>query len=409
MMEHTEWEYGRELFGVDRIEKTEEILDFANMVFSMEYSSTDFAALLPKAYSPKRSGIPIHHMIREADKIKALIDMYPVTLRLKGKTDSAVRAAYVGTVSVHPNARGRGYMIELMKAVEQDARSQGCALMILDGDRHRYQYYGFEHAGICCSFQIETGNIMHGCANIYDEEYMAHPAYSFAELEEQSSCLDVLYRLYQKRLVTARSREDFLLCLQSYGATAYAILKDGNPVGYVNLSADGKTVSEIEVDDIRELPRVLYDLMMGFDVERLDVSVGMDEMAKTEQLEKVCDSCRMYMSHQIKILDYEAVLAFLLNWKQSYDTLVTSDYVLGVRDDQTGSIANYLLSVAKERISVSRTERAADIVMGELELVRVLTTDFCFVEQQKGEQNKIKNAPAGWFPLPFYLPDADTF
>ena len=149
--------------------------------------------------------------------------------------------------------------------------------------------------------------------------------------------------------------------------------------------------------------------MMGFDVERLDVSVGMDEMAKTEQLEKVCDSCRMYMSHQIKILDYEAVLAFLLNWKQKYDTLVTSDYVLGVRDDQTGSIANYLLSVAKERISVSRTERAADTVMGELELVRVLTTDFCFVEQQKGEQSKIKNAPAGWFPLPFYLPEADTF
>lgn len=413
-MENVEWEYCRETYGEDytersRRKKTEEILDFANMVFSMEHGRIDFASLLPKAYSPKRSGIPIHHMMKEADKIKALIDIYPVVMHLQGKIDNAIKAAYVGTVCVHPNARGKGYMIELMKKVEEDARNQGCALMILDGDRHRYQYYGFERAGIRCSFQVATGNIIHCCARIYDEEYMARPVYSFEELEEQSPCLDVLYGLYQERLVTARSREDFLLCLQSYGATAYAILRGGKPVGYVNLSADMKKVLEIEIDNIQELPRVLYDLMMGFDVEQLGISVGMDETDKIDQLEKACDSCNTCMSHQIKILDYEVVLTFLLNWKQEYDTLVRSDYVLGIRDEWTGSVEHYLMSVAENRICVSRTERAADVVFGELELVRVLTSNFCFVEQQKGERSKIKNVPAGWFPLPFYLPEADTF
>lgn len=408
-MENAEWEYCREAFGGDcaageRARKTEEILDFANMVFSMEYGGTDFAALLPKAYAPGRCHMPIHHMIREAGRIRALVDLYPVVLRLQGKNNSAIKAAYVGTVSVHPGSRGRGYMNELMRRAEEDARRQGCALMILDGSRHRYQHYGFERAGIRCSFQIERGNIRHCCARMYDAEYMASPVYSFEELEEESPYLDDLYALYRRRrAVTARPREDFLLCLQSYRAAAYAVLKDGNPAGYVNLSEDERTVLEFGLDDLQELPRVLYDLMMGFDAGQLSVSAGMDETDKTALLEKACDGCTISMSHQIKILDYEAVLGFLLNWKQQYAPLTAGDYVLGVSGE------NYLLSVTADEISVSRTEKAADTELGALELVRVLTTDFCFAEQQKGGQGKLKNAPAGWFPLPFYLPEADTF
>ncbi|MDE6219593.1 MAG: GNAT family N-acetyltransferase [Lachnospiraceae bacterium] len=414
-MEKAEWNYCREQFDVDSIEddcikKTEEILDFANMVFSMTYSSTDFADLLPKAYAPKRLHIPLHHLIKEDDKIKALVDTYPVILRLQGKSSSAIRAAYVGTVSVHPNARGRGYMIELMKRVEEDARKQGCALMILDGDRHRYQHYGFERAGIRYSFQVETGNIRHCCARIYDEAYMASPVYHFEELEEQGAHLDWLYALYERhRHVIARSREDFWFCLQSYRATAYTVLKDGKPVGYVNLSEDGKGITEFAFEDIQELPRILYDLMMGFAVEQIGINVGMDETDKIAQLEKVCDYCNASMSHQIKILDYEAVFGFLLNWKQQYSTLAINDYVLGVRDAQSGIVDNYLLSVTADKICVSRTDKAADVVLEALELVRLLTTNLCFVEQCKGIQGKIKNAPAGWFPLPFYLPEADAF
>ena len=302
-------------------------------------------------------------------------------------------------------------MTQLMERVEEDARQQGCALMILDGERHRYQHYGFEHAGICYSFPIEAGNIKHCCANIYGKGYMESEsvAYSFEELGEHSPYLDKLYQMYQQRIVTARSRDDFWLCLQSYNASAHVILRDGEPIGYVNLSENTENVLEIEIDQSCELCRVLYDLMMTFGMAQLCVSVGMDEQDKIRELEKACDHCRVSMSHQIKILDYAAVLAFLLDWKQEFDTLALGAYVLGVRDGQTGAAENYLLSVTADKISVSRTEKAADTVLDQLELVRVLTTSLCFAEQQKGSQNKIKNAPVGWFPLPFYLPEADTF
>lgn len=419
-MENTQWEYCREVISEDgqekRIIKTEEILDFANMVFSVAYTSTDFAALLPKAYSRERSGIPIHHMILEENRIRALVDIYPLALHLQGE-QCTLNAAYVGTVAVHPNSRGRGYMIELMRRAEEDAKRQGCALMILDGDRHRYQHYGFERAGMRYLFQIETGNITHCCARLYSNEAMEQPVFRFEEVTQDSSYLEQMYAMYQQRLVTARSRKDFWWCLQSYNAAAYAVIQDNEIVGYVNLSEDGRTVLEFELARQRtgnqryekDICRVLYDLMMEFNTGQLRVIVGMDEPDKIAALEQACDSCSIAMSHQIKILDYEAVLGFLLRWKQKYVSIAVGDYVLGVQDDETGCVENYLLSVVGDDICVSRTEAAAKSVLEKLELVRLLTTNLCYAPQQRGAQNKIKNAPAGWFPLPFYLPEADTF
>lgn len=412
-IEDTEWTYCREVYAEDvtedeRFDKTEAILDFANMVFSVAYGCTDFGELLPKAYAPSRSMIPIHHMIRNRNGIRALIDLYPLSLRLHGSAEM-LRAVYVGTVSVHPNDTGRGYMMALMQKAEEDARSQGCALMILDGDRHRYQYFGFERAGIRYDFHIETGNIRHCCAKMYKKGYVSSTVFHFKEIEAHSPHLDRLYELYCHRLVTARSREDFWISLQSYNAAVYAVLRDGDLVGYVCLSEDRKTLLEFEIIEIWDLCKVLYDLMNEFRLDQLRVSVGMDEKGKITELERACDYCSAAMSHQIRILDYEAVFRFLLNWKRRYETLAVSDYVVGVRDGQEDSTENYLLSVTESGVSVSRTEQAADTVLEKLELVRILTTNLCFVQPQRGDGNKIKNAPAGWFPLPFYLPQADTF
>lgn len=395
--------YYKKVYDENDPDKMQALLDFANMVFSMDYGGTDFASLLPKAYAPKRWHVLTHHMIKESGRIRALIDTYPLVMELGGETEveKKIKAVYVGTVCVHPATRGKGYMIELMKRAQQDAEQQGCALMLLDGDRHRYQYFGFEHAGIGYRFQMEQNNIRHCCAQTYPAAYMASSVYSFEELEENSPYLDFLYGLYQRRAVTARSREGFWLCLQSYHAAVYVILRGTVPAGYVNLSEDEKTILEIEMDEPGELPRVLYDLMIGFEITKISAKIGMDETVYIRQFEKMCDNCSAVMSHQIKILDYEAVLEFLLSWKRRYHTLAQQECVIGIRKEEEQIPENYRMSVTKERVCVSRTERAADVVLGELELVRTLTTGLGLAFEQR--------IPADWFPLPFYLPDADTF
>ena len=387
----------------------EDMLDFANMVFSIHYRPIDFAALLPKAYNANRHHLLTHHLIKEGTKIRALIDTYPVTMRLNTKNGRELKACYVGNVSVHPNTQGKGYMTALIKKAEEDARNQGCALMILDGNRHRYQHYGFERAGVKYRFRIQIRNIRHCCDKMYSKEYMEFPAYCFEEICEESPYIDYLYAQYQKRTMTARTREDFLLCLQSNYAVTYAVLRNNNIAGYVNLSKEEDAVLEFEIDQMTELPRVIYDLMEGLDLGELAFAVGADETEKIEHLNKIYDFLDIAQSHQIKILNYEKVLEFLLSWKQTYAVLAEADYIVGVQNADWTEMKKYLISVNKNEIVVSRTEHDPDVVFEELEFVRILTTAGFFAEQQKIDAGKVKNAPSNWFPLPCYLPDADAF
>ena len=394
--------------------RQEDILDFANMVFGMSGECIDFGAFYPKAYSGARCRLVTHHVMEEHGKIRALLDSYPLTMRLQTGVQAdgrmELKAVYIGTVSVHPHTRNKGYLTALMEHAQSDARAQGCALMLLDGNRHRYQHYGFERAGIRYSFHVAFRNIRHCCAELYGREYTEKPCYCFEEIEGgDSPYLDAMFALYSRKNMVARNRDDFWLCLQGGHSVTLAVLCGGRLAGYVSLSADGHNVLEFEMDETKQIPKMIYDLMAGTDSTQLGVDAGMDEFGNIEYLEKMCNNYSVSMSHHIKILDYEAVLTFLFSWKQKYGTLVTDDYVVGVKDTEDGKERNYLISVREDGTKVTRTDRKADIVFGELEFVTMLTTNLFFVEQQKGNRGRLKNAPVGWFPLPFYLPEADAF
>ncbi len=360
----------------------QDILDFANMVFSMEYGSIDFEELYPKAYAKECCHFPVHHTIEEDGKIRALLDVYPVTLRLSG-TEMSIRAAYIGTVAVHPRHRGKGYMTQLMERAERDARDQGFDLMLVDGDRHRYRSYGFEKAGVKCSFNVRIGNIWNRCRELYPQEMLCAPQYGFEEIDGESAYLPVLFSLYQRRNVTARIKESFFPCLKSNLAVTYAVLEDGHPAGYINLSGDEKNILEFELKDSAFIPRMICDFMEGMGLNELGVSVGMDETEKLEQLEGASDYYNLSMSHQMKLLQPEKVLEFLAAWRGKYDTRV----------------------INAEAVNKLWRELEAD----DMEKISLLTTCHCYMELQKGENSRLKGIPAEWLPLPFFLPDGDAF
>lgn len=377
-------------------EYLQEIVDFANMVFGMSYGCIDFLELYPKAYSDGRCGRVTHHLIKEKSRIKALVDSYPLELSLGRAGEGKLKAVYIGTVAVHPGARGRGYMTTLMEYAEKDALRQGCALMIVDGNRHRYQPFGYERAGIRYCFFVGRDNIRHCCPD-------GAGAYRFEESDEKSPYLRQMYDMYCKRNVTARTFDDFLPCLRSEKSAVYAVLRGNEFAGYVNLSAEEDKILEFELDNVSGLAQVVCALMDEFCCEGLMIAVGADEISKTECLEKICDYCQMSMSHLIRILDYEAVLSFLFGWKQKYKTLGTGEYIVGIRRKKENTACHYLISVSSAGVRVSETDRDADAVYDEDEFVRRMTTNLFY------PGHGTDKAPAGWFPLPFYLPDADAF
>ena len=395
------------------VTNTEDILDFANMVFSMSYKSVDFAKFLPKAYSDERCNIPIHHIIKESEKIKALIDVYPVNIRQfksENSVDCEIKAAYIGTVCVHPNSRGKGYMIELMQKAEQQAREAGCDMMLLDGSRHRYQNYGFERAGMKYNFNIEYDNLRHCCSRLYDEYEQS--VYSFELVERDSIYLDEMYELYMRRNVIARSREDFYLCLKSNYSEVYAVLKDDAFAGYINISAGETNIHEIQLKNASEMPKIIYDLFDELGLDEIGITVGIDEVENIEWLNKMSDYYTIGMSHQIKILNYENVLKFLFKWKQRYCDISDGRYIIGVLingSDKNNIQKNYCIEIVNKEVSVLETDiQISDIVFEERELVLLLTTSYCLHEQNK-KDNRLLNSPKGWFPLPFFLPEADAF
>ena len=377
----------------------ENILDFADMVFSMSSGSTDFEEILPKAYSGERSDVVMHHMICEEGTIRALIDVYPETLEIDGQF---LKCAYIGTVSVHHKSRGKGYMIELMDKAEEDLRAQGFDMLILDGSRKRYQHYGFEKSGIKYCFNLTENSIRNSGIQETDTSGL-----HFELIEnEDDELLDTIYGFYQKRHVIIRDRESFYLCTKSWSADLYAVVQKEQCIGYLNVSADGASVYEIGLAQEQMLPAVLAVYMSEMDIEELGVNVGMDEMDKIPFLDEVSDYYTMSMSHQIKILDYEHTLTFLFLWKRQYSTLADGHYVVGI--EEAGVQTCYKIDVSGKNICVEQTTEAPDAVFDRLSLVRKLTTGYYYAAVLD-EKEALRNAPSDWFPLPFFLPEADAF
>jgi hypothetical protein len=372
-------------------ENYEEILDFANMVFSMEYTGIDFSVYLPKAYSEDRIDIVTHHkLVDDSHKIKALIDTYPVRLKLD---DISLNADYVGTVCVHPKYRKMRLFSHLMDYVEEEALLKNTDLLILDGERARYKSYGYEKAGMKYSFNVEYKSAFE------ETEYML--PYSFEEVEADSLLIDKMYELYSRRYVTARDKEDFYINLLGLKASVYAVIDNGRIVGYVNLSEDEHNINEFQLEDEAMIPKLMLDIMDGFELNKLGVTVGSDEIDKIKYLEKISSYYNVTQSHQIKILNYPKVIGFLLKWKMKYSKLNDGEYIFGIRNEE--SQENYKIIINDLEVSVSKTDKTPDDIYEELEFVKVATTDYYYIVKET------KQAPAGWFPLPFFLPEADTF
>ena len=59
----------------------QEILDFADLVFSKNSRPHDFATLLPKLYGPDQNFEPLHYRVKEDGKIRAMICVLPMEFR----------------------------------------------------------------------------------------------------------------------------------------------------------------------------------------------------------------------------------------------------------------------------------------------------------------------------------------
>lgn len=374
-------------YGRARPEEEADLVDFANYVFSFDGNPTDFVKLQPRVYG--RPGFAaLTQVAREGGKIKGQVAAITGKLRL-GR--DSLKFGYVGTVSTHPYARGKGIMRELMQRTMDSLREQGCAFLALGGQRQRYNYYGFEDAGSSLYLNLTRGTLRHALG----KEEAGN--YTFTPFDENNrEALELAQTLHRAGApAVERAADDFALILRTWDGKAWMVSKDGQPEGYLYYTFG--CLMEAFLKTPENLPRVLAALLKHEGREDITVSLPAWELAKHPLLFKATDSWNLRPGLMIRVLDWQSFLESLLRFKATLAPLKQGRGVLEI----TGE-GRFEINVNGSTVSVRPSDGQPDLALDSLAAIRLTCLPV--------GSGLYPNHPfLDWFPLPLSFPAADGF
>ena len=171
-----------------RKEEADDLLDFINYVFSQAHRPHDFKKYDPKMYDSEYPFWEEHYVAVDDGRIRATVAL---TQRKDKEDEDGLVYGYIGQVSVHPYHRGKNYMRVLMNMAIADMQKAGYDYSLLDGQRQRYGYFGYEPANYRYRFLIDSTNIRHVMAGKKPQVTMKKEdiGYSFNVGEKQVGVL----------------------------------------------------------------------------------------------------------------------------------------------------------------------------------------------------------------------------
>ncbi len=362
----------------------DDILDFANYVFSQAHQPHDFRTLIPSVYGRRDPEVPSWHFIAVRDgHIKALVADRPRTLTTPG---GELKVGCVGTVSVHPYARSEGHMKRLMADMIADARAKGYDLLMLGGQRQRYNYFGFDQAGWSYEYTLTGTNVRH-CLKDVDASGIA-----FSDITgEKPDEVDYAFSLSQKQAVRCDRPKAMYLDIMHNWNQPLRLIRDGiKPIGYI--VGDG---SEIALEDEADLPRVIKALLGQDASKKMHITCGPHERARIATLSRICGGRSIDTVEMINVLNWPRVIAAMLRYKASFWPLEDGAFTIAV-DGGTPMT----MRVKDQAVSVNEEGLTPDLTGDHLSVQRAL-----FDIEGLGQPGLYKN----WFPLPFYVTSVDTF
>ncbi len=357
-----------------RPEEETEVLDFINAVFSQAARPHDFAKLIPKVYAhPGFAGL--HAVAVEDGRIRGAIAMLPMTVHAGENT---LKAGYIGSVSVHPRFRGKGYMKRLMAMQIDEAKQQGMDFMTLGGQRQRYQYFGFTNYGSEIRFSVGQANARHALPK--------DTPFSFVPAEESHA--EKMAVLHAKRTIRCE-RPRFLDALRTYGAVPYAVLKEGMFAGY--LVTLGDDITELYLERESDLPAVIAAWLREHKSCEILCYGNMTE--RVHSLNAFAEAYAIGPSAMIKVLNWENVLRAALRLR----TLPDGERVLAI--DGAGI---FRVTVTNGKAEVLPCQAQPDCIWTEAEAMETLFSplDALYITDP---------LLRSWLPLTLDIPIADRF
>lgn len=366
-----------------------DVIDFINYVFSQAAVPHDFKTLIPKVYADGRGYDEIHAIVLEDQRVRGVVGQYPVHVTYAGEK---LNIGYIGSVSTYKYTRGSGYMKKMMAMQAERAREIGIDVMLLGGQRQRYEYYGFSPCGDMYTYRIGEANIRHGLKNI-NAAGVNWKRFADASKAE----IDAAYEIYLTQPITgARPREDFDICMRSWYMEPYVILDGQTVVGYLN--ASGKdSFGELVLTDSSFAPKFIKAWCNVYGQNKLSVSVpGYDSKLNRAIAWFAEGYSRSNCTHAC-IVNLKNVLKACLALKKETDKLSDGKVVLQMNDDTP-----VCAKVENGEISVYETDETPDASLDQLSLQQLIFASNRFMAPDI-------ELPVDWFPLPIFLYNADHF
>lgn len=388
-------------YRIARSEELEDCIELINYVFSTSHRPHDFEQLLPKVYQAGAGMAAIHRVaVDDRGRLRALIAVLPETVMAAGKK---LRTGYVGSVAVHPKARGEGHMKRLMGDWLKELEGKA-DLLVLDGQRQRYGYFGFEPGSVRYVFTLDEANVRHGAERADLERITFKPL--FEKGREQADAAFIKKLQEAKPSYVVREADQMQAVCSTFGETALGVYVDGEMKGYLLCSGPGQ-ITEMGCPEEAGAGTVAAAYMVWRGIAQVDISVPVYERKQVEDLAALAEDCclRRCGSGLYRILDYGNVLEAYLTLKARTMDLAPGTFS-AVLEDQPVTVR-----WDGEELEVRR-EAGEDSLILDRSHAHELLLSFQSAYGSRARLSREewqRKVPQGWFPLPVYWSMADEF
>ena len=378
-----------EMIRKGKIGEGNRVRDFADMCFFTETSEERFETLLPKLYGEPEKKVKDHILVENAGRLKGLI--LPQTMIWKAG-DRELLTGHIGTVCVSPDYRERGAMSRLMKTAVEELEKAGCVCIVLNGQRQRYEHYGFVPTGGKIQFVFRP-------ANVKEEQAEGYELREFTQED-----LEEIEKLFCKNVLhMKRKKRDFSEILRSWSAQPLVLWnKDNKICGYCTVVSQEKkaAIAELRLTDEKHLKPFLKCLFKkGFSQTVINIAPGTEEYAEAESL---CEYYNILPCFNIRILQFAPLVEALLEQKSRRIRLPLGNVKLLI--EGYGLLE---ITAAEKGVKAWKSEKKedeADMKLSYEQAVHLLFSPL----SSKREQLSGQWPPAeNWFPLPLYIEEND--
>ncbi|MFV0502931.1 MAG: GNAT family N-acetyltransferase [Lachnospirales bacterium] len=324
-------------------EDNEDIIDFIDLIFSKNSGPHDFKTLLPKLYTNNTS--MYHYLAKEDGKIRGVICVYPFTIKMG---DDYLECNGVGSVSVHPSQRGKGIMKKLMDFA---LCNMDCHVSFLFGNRHRYQYYGYEKGGTQFNFTFTKDSLKHGNLK---EKY---------DLKFIEGFNNEILNLYRNEKMYIQRNNSFEKTCKTWGNKLYGIYCEENFIGYIVFN--NNKIVELILNNMKYMPSVLIEHMNLQDIDESNLILSSLDKNKIKYFLDLKENYTIEENANINILNFPYFLKFnikanLIYKKIKYSNVIEFD---GVK---------YKINIDDYDVTVEETTENAIITLPRNQGVEIL-------------------------------------